>query len=115
MPRRSVKSLLVEITDELKNGRIFEAPIIGSKYHVEGLCNWETKEITVNPSASVVDTLVHELLHRRFPTWSEERVRIETGRVMFTLSHADVQDWYRQYKRLAKRKSKPVRLRNSDI
>ncbi len=115
MPRRSIKSLLADITEEFKKGRISEAQIVGSKYHVEGLCNFVSQEITVNPSASVVDTLVHELLHRRFPSWTEERVRIETGRVLYSMSHADVLAWYQKYKRLAKRKTKPVRLRNSDI
>ena len=69
MPRPKVRDLLAAITVEFSKGRIFEAPIVGSKDHVEGLCNWESGEVTVNPSVSVVDTLVHELLHRRFPKW----------------------------------------------
>ena len=116
MPRPKVSFLLAEITAELGNGLIFEAPIIGSKTdHIEGLCHWETQEVTVNPSVSIVDTLIHELLHRRFPKWSEERVRVETWRVMSKFSPADVQEWYRKYKRLAKRKRKPVRLRNAEV
>ena len=115
MSRRRVPELIAAISDELKNGLIFEAPIVGSSDHVEGLCNFETKEITVNPSPSVVDTLVHELLHRRFPTWSEDRVRCETWRVMKSLSPADVRLWYRKYQRLAKRKTTPVRLRRAEL
>lgn len=116
MPRPKVTFLISEITDELGKGLIFEAPIVGSRTdHIEGLCNWESGEVTVNPSVSVVDTLVHELLHRRFPKWSEERVRMETWRVMSKLSPGDVQAWYRKYKRMAKRKRGPVRLRNAEI
>lgn len=110
MPRPKVSTLLEAITDEFGKGRIFEAPIVGSKDHVEGLCNWESGDVTVNPSVSVVDTLVHELLHRRFPKWSEERVRVETWRVMKQFSPADVRAWYRKYKRAAKRRRGPVRL-----
>jgi hypothetical protein len=115
MARPTIKALIGHITDELGKGRIVEASIVGSRDHIEGLCNWETREVTVNPSVSVVDTLIHELLHRRFPTWTEERVRIETWRVMRSMSHADVRGWYRKYKLLAKRKTRPVRLRQSEI
>lgn len=115
MARPKVSVLLEAITAELAKGQIFEAPIVGSKEHVEGLCNWESGEVTVNPAPSVVDTLIHELLHRCFPRWSEERVRLETWRVMKQLTPADVQVWYRKYKRHAKRKRGPVRLRNAEV
>lgn len=116
MPRHSVKSLVNAVSEELRKGLIFEAPIVGSAdHHIEGLCNWETQEVTVNPAPNVVDTLIHELLHRRFPKWSEERVRVETWRVMRQMSDTDVQAWYRKYKRLARRKTKPVRLRSAEV
>lgn len=115
MPRPKVSVLLAAITEEMGKGQIFEAPIVGSKDHVEGLCNWESGDITVNPAPSVVDTLIHELLHRRFPKWSEERVRMETWRVIRTLSARDVQDLHAKYKRIAKRRRKPVRLRHAEV
>jgi hypothetical protein len=116
MPRPTVKALVEAVSLELRKGLIYEAPIVGSEdHHVEGLCSWETQEITVNPAPNVVDTLIHELLHRRFPRWSENRVRLETWRVMRQMSDADVQAWYRKYRRLAKRKSKPVRLKSAEI
>lgn len=105
MPRVPVEKLRKSVSDELRKGLIFEAPIFGANNeHIEGLCNWETQNITVNPSVSVVDTLVHELLHRRFPKWSEDRVRMHTWRVMRSLTQQDVQKWYRRYKRHAKKK-----------
>ncbi len=106
---------LADLEKELAKGRIYEAQIVGSPDHVEGLCNWERGDITVNPSASVVDTLIHELIHRRFPSYSEDRVLRETSRVMARLSHADVAVWYRKYKRLVKRKTKPVKLRSAEL
>lgn len=106
MPRIPVERLLASVEDELTKGLIFEAPIVSTtnSEHIEGLCSWETSKITVNPSVSVVDTLIHELLHRRYPKWSEERVRVHTWRLMRSLTPHDVQAWYRTYKRLAKKK-----------
>jgi hypothetical protein len=115
MPRPKVAYLVEEISTELRKGLIFEAQILGSKEHVEGLCRWDTQEITVNPSVSVVDTLIHELLHRRFPKWSEDRVRLETWRVIRQMTPKEIAAWYRKYKRLAKRKTKPVRLRSAEL
>jgi hypothetical protein len=115
MPRHTVKQLVEAVSSELRRGLVFEARIIGGPdEHVEGVCRFDSQEITVNPAPNVVDTLIHELLHRRFPTWSEERVRRETWRVMKQMTPEDVAVWYRKYKRLAKRKSKPVRLRSTD-
>ena len=114
MPRHTVAALRALMVKELAKGLIFEATIVGSKdLFIEGVC-CENGEITVNPSVNVVDTLIHELLHRRFPRWSEDRVRLETWRIMKHMSDADIAAWYRKYKRMAKRKTKPVRLRASD-
>lgn len=110
----TVDEMIAEITQELSKGQIFEAPVVGAaKSHYEGLCNWETGAITVNPSVSVVDTLIHELIHRRYPRWSEIRVRRETWRIMRQLSPEDVSAWYKKYKRLA-RKRRMVRLAKGD-
>lgn len=110
----TVTEMIAEIALELRKGQIYEAPVLGHpKSHYEGLCNWENGDITVNPSVSVVDTLIHELLHRRYPRWSEDRVRRETWRVMRRLSPDDVATWYRKYKRLARRR-RVVRLTKGD-
>lgn len=115
MPRFTPARLLALVTAEMAKGRIYERPIVGSKSHVEGLCNWESGEISVNPAPSVADTLIHELLHRRFPRWSEERVREETWRVLSSMSPEDVQALHRDYKRIAKRQRKAVSLRNPEV
>jgi len=115
MARHTVSALRAIIADELAKGMIFEGQITSSQNHfVEGVCH-VNGEITVNPSVNVVDTLIHELLHRRFPSWSEVFVRLETARVMRQMSDKDIALTYSKYKRRAKRKTKPVRLRHSDI
>lgn len=98
---------LQEVTEEFAKGGIFEAEIIDPERHVEGLCDYDTAQITINPKVSVVDTLIHELLHRRYPKWTERRVRQETRLLMGILSHADVASLYQRYKR-AVRKRRPV-------
>jgi hypothetical protein len=115
MPRLTVDSLLICVMEEMAKGRIYERPIVGSKSHIEGLCNWESGEISVNPAPSVVDTLIHEVFHRRFPRWSENRVRHETWRVMKKMTPDDVQALHREYKRIVKRQRKAVSLRNPEV
>ena len=69
MPRRRVPELVQEITVELRKGLIFEAPIVGGKEHIEGLCSWDTQEITVNPDQivsmeSTPDTIINTASQR---------------------------------------------------
>ena len=98
---------LDEVMEEMSKGRIYEATLIDPTHHLEGLCDPNTQSITINPKVSIVDSLIHELLHRRYPTWSEGRVVRETRRLMGRLSHHDVAVWYQRYRRAVK-KRRPV-------
>lgn len=98
---------LQEVAEELTKGRIYEAALLDPTHHLEGLCDTTAQTITINPQVSVVDSLIHELLHRRYPSWTERRVQVETRKLMGQLSHHDVGVWYRRYKRVV-RKSRPV-------
>lgn len=115
MPRFTAARLLEAVTEEMAKGAIYERPIVGSKSHIEGLCNWESGEVSVNPAPSVVDTLIHELLHRRFPRWSEDRVRAETWRVLSSMTPEAVQVLHREYKRIVKRQRRPVSLKHPEV
>lgn len=98
---------LGEVAEELSKGRIYEATLIDPTHHLEGLCDHDAQAVVINPKVSVVDSLIHELLHRRYPTWTEARVRRETRRAMGQLSSHDVEVWYRRYRRAVK-KRRPV-------
>jgi hypothetical protein len=98
---------LKEVTEELSKGRIYEATLVDPTHHLEGLCDPATQSITINPKVSIVDSLIHELLHRRYPTWSERRVLQETRHLMGFLSSHDIEVWYRRYRRAVK-KRRPV-------
>jgi len=105
---KSRNGLLEELTHELERGRIYEATLITDDgAHLEGMCNHDNQHITINPQVSIVATLLHELLHRRYPSWSERRVRAEEKRALRALSQQDIQAWYRRYRR-AVRKRRPV-------
>lgn len=100
-------ALLDDLADEMTKGRIYEATLLDPTHHLEGLCDHGSGAITVDPKVSIISTLLHELIHRRHPEWSESRVRRAETKVMSQLSQHDVGVWYRRYRR-AVRKRRPV-------
>lgn len=93
---------------EFAKGRIYEATLITDDgAHLEGMCDHGNGAITVDPKVSIVAVLLHELIHRRYPEWSETRVRRAEKRALRQLSQHDIQVWYRRYRR-AVRKRRPV-------
>lgn len=100
--------LVEELTHELDRGFIYEATLVTDDgAHLEGMFNSENQHITINPKVSIVSALLHELIHRRYPTWTERRVRREEKRALRQLSLQDIETWHRRYKR-AVRKRRPV-------
>lgn len=101
-------ALLDDLADELSKGRIYEATLITDDgAHLYGLCDHEKGAITVDPKVAIVSTLLHELIHRRYPEWSEARVRRAEQRALSLLSQHDLQVWHRRYRR-AVRKRRPM-------
>lgn len=100
--------LKVALWAELKNGNVHEADVRDKRFHLDGLC--EGGKVYVNPAPSIVETLIHELCHRRYPKWSEKRVLIESRRVLSKMSETEVRKWYREFSRVAKKRSRPVRV-----
>jgi len=106
---RVVHATLDDVLAELARGGIIEAPISAPKMHVSGYCDRETKTVCVNPLPGLADTIIHELVHRRWPRWGEKRVYAETRRVMTTMSDDDVSRLVRRYRRL-RHKRRAVRV-----
>lgn len=101
-------TLIEALTAEFSKGRIYEATLITDDgAHLEGLCDHTNGSITVDPKVSIVSVLLHELIHRKYPEWSEARVRRAELRALRQLSQHDIQIWYRRYRR-AVRKRRPV-------
>lgn len=109
MPRRIPEryiALQCELADEFKRGDITEAIIEAPGEHVSGIC--EGQRIVINPVPEVVDTLLHELLHRRYPRRGEKWVRQTTARLLFYMDTATLRSWYRRYNRTKRTRKTPL-------
>jgi hypothetical protein len=107
-PKRCDEALRDEVWRELRKGRdIKEAYVNGDKEGLDiyGLNDGQT--VYVNPAHVLVETAIHELIHRVKPRWGERRVRAETQRIVKTFEDADVLRWYRQYQRVKTVSRKP--------
>jgi hypothetical protein len=100
--------LLDELHREFRKGGINEVAIHSRTEVVYGFQHGS--QVYINPRPAVVETLLHELTHRRYPRWGEARVRKESARLLASLSDADVGRWYRRYQRAARKHRRPVRL-----
>ncbi len=101
--------LMVRVWAELGAGGITEdiglcSDVPGERLH--GVkCG---RHIWINPLWGTVDTLVHELLHRLHPEWSENYVRRTTSYLMGRMTDAEALAFYDEYQKRAK---KPKRTR----
>jgi hypothetical protein len=111
MPRQvpaAVVLLKAALRDELQRGRVHEADLRDPGYHLDGLC--DGSRVYVNPAPAVVESLLHELMHRRFPRWGERRVLMESRRMVAYLTEQELRGWYRQYQAVAVKRKRPVRV-----
>lgn len=99
-------ALLVQVLMEIGSGRIDERWIANKDTFVSGLCDGRT--VTVNPAVDVVDTLLHEALHRMRPEWSEAYVRNRTTWLMRRMDDSQIQALYESYQKI-KKPRKPKR------
>ena len=90
------RNLWLRIVAELGAADITEAFIEDDDAFVEGLCT-EGGKITVNPVHATVDTIIHELLHRIYPTRSERSIRRSCSILRRDLSDEEVQLFYEIY------------------
>lgn len=102
---------LDDLWDEMARGRIYECSLRGFTVEghrfvqVDGLQAGES--IYIDPRPAILETLFHELLHRRKPRWSERAVNIAARNLAVQMDDATKAKWWRGYQRI-KRKSCPV-------
>ncbi len=101
-------ALMTELRAELAKGRVYQSEIQSDGELVEGLYEPGSGNVYVDPSPNVVDTLLHELLHRRYPRWGERRVSQTAHRLVSAMSDSERRSWYRAYRKTAKKMTKPV-------
>lgn len=96
---------LDDLHDELLRGRVFECSLRDPKFRLDGLQHGDA--IYIDPRPAILETLVHELLHRRKPRWAERRVNREARRILSKMTEEEIALWYRRYNAI-KRKGRPV-------
>ena len=103
--RRDRPALLVRVLLEIGKGRIEERWIADKDSFVHGECDGKT--VTVNAAVDVVDTLLHEALHRLEPEWGEAYIRNRTTYLMRRMTDEQLQTLHAEYQKLVvKRKPK---------
>jgi hypothetical protein len=100
-----------ELWAELAKGDVVEAFVTDAVDHVDGLYSFETNTVYVNPAVNTVLTLLHELMHRRWPQWSERKVARESKAVLGRMSDAEVRRWHRAYQKAKRIHKRTVRAK----
>ena len=60
-------ALRAELREELSRGRIVETSLREDGFILDGLCDHGNQTVYIDPAPAVVETLIHELMHRRWP------------------------------------------------
>jgi hypothetical protein len=102
---KNFDELMEGMRDEFRKGGIIEAHIESKVKNevIHGLCDTRSGIVFVDPTLGIVDTLLHELLHRRYPRWGEKRVAETATNLTQAMSAAERRRWHRAYKRVAKK------------
>lgn len=99
--KRGRDPLLVEVLAALGSGRISE-DYVRSTTHPDVVNGLEQGgHVTINPAPLVVETLIHELLHRLRPTWAERTVQGRAVRLRRLLSDKEIERVYEVYQQVA--------------
>jgi hypothetical protein len=102
-----MKPNLDDLMDELRRGKIWECSLMEQGFQVEGLISGEN--IYIDPRPSVLDSVLHELIHRRYPRLGERTVTKTARKLMLSMSEAEKARWWRAYRRI-RRQGRPVNL-----
>ncbi len=98
---------LNDVWEELLRGRVWECSLRDSRWHLDGLQSGEN--VYIDPRFAILETLVHELLHRRKPQMGERAVTRHARYLVARMDDQTKTKWWRAYRRIAK-KGRPVDL-----
>lgn len=105
--------LILRVCVEIGRGRITEARIDDAQStQCDGYV--ENGRITINVIHATVDTVIHECLHRLYPSWTEHGVRTRTGRLMRKSSASEIQAIYDEYQIQKRRRKSPKVVGDDD-
>jgi len=98
---------LDDLWDELQRGKVYECSLRDTRWHLDGLSEGES--VYIDPRSSILLTLVHELLHRRKPTWGERTVERTSRRLFSMMAESEKRRWWVAYQKIrTRRKPKDV-------
>lgn len=98
---------LDELAEEMDRGNIYECSLRDPHFRLDGLQDGE--RVYIDPRPAIIETLLHELIHRRKRRWSERRVTQEARRLLSTMADQELALWWARYNR-TKKKSRPVEI-----
>lgn len=107
--KRKRDPLLLEVVANIGRGRITLGAIHHPSLHVHGYM--EAGYIRINDRISTVDTLLHEVLHRIRPKWSEQTIRSRTAKMMRQLTMAEIDKLYEMVTTSAYRARRAAKIR----
>jgi len=96
---------LSELWEELQLGRVYECSLRSKTWSMDGL--QEGDSIYIDPRPAIIESLLHELLHRRYRRMSERAVNQNAKKLLNSMDEATKAKWWRAYNKL-KKKSVPV-------
>jgi hypothetical protein len=102
--RNKRPALLLRVWAELGSGRLTEEYITDRKEFVDGYI--EGGHIYINPAPAVVETCIHEILHRLEPEWKEEYVANRTTYLLRRMTDSEVQMFFDEYQRRVKKRKR---------
>lgn len=92
---------------ELARVRVLTCSLRDPEFHLDGMQVGRIVYIDERPA--IVETLLHELIHSRFPSMSERAVLRASRKLLQTMTDAELRKWWTAYKRVRKI-GRPVEL-----
>lgn len=106
---RPVADMLAELEETLSTVTVAESRIVSATHFLDGYYDYGTHTVHIDPRYALTDVLLHELLHARYPSWSERRVSREGRRLMTSLTERQLRRWVRLYQKARTVRKTPVR------
>ena len=96
---------LEDLMNEMDRGKVYEATLRDPLWHLDGLQQGDC--VYIDPRPNIILTLLHELIHRRYPRMGEKAVDRVSRKLVCKMSEADLTRWWKAYNRV-KIKGRPV-------
>jgi hypothetical protein len=100
-----VTPTLDDLIDELHRGPVVECSLRDPRFHLDGLQLGSC--VYIDPRPAILETLIHELIHRRHPRLGERAVTRHARKLLGSMDEATKIRWWKLYSKV-KRKGRPV-------